>query len=66
MRCQCCNRGLNDYESTVKYKASGDYADLCNKCRKEIHSESGVEFIGRTDLQPYEQHEEEGLYNGES
>ena len=52
MRCTCCDRPLNDYESTVKVRSTGEYADTCNQCRREIGSD--VQYIGRTDLEPYE------------
>jgi hypothetical protein len=32
MRCICCNRALNDYESTLKSLSTGDYLDMCRKC----------------------------------
>jgi len=32
MRCVCCNKNLNDYESTLKSLATGDFLDMCKKC----------------------------------
>lgn len=55
MKCQCCNRTLNDYESTVRLKSTGDFADTCNSCRSEIGNSL---YIGRSDLEPNEQPEE--------
>lgn len=36
MRCQCCNRNLSDYESTLKHPVTMEYLDICNKCLKDI------------------------------
>lgn len=49
MRCQCCDRMLNDFESTRRLKSTGEFADLCNKCVSDM---GGMEFIVRTDLEP--------------
>lgn len=49
MRCVCCDRMLNDYESTVRLKSTGDFADTCNTCRSDIGNEL---YEGRTDLEP--------------
>lgn len=32
MRCQSCDKNLNDWESTKKNPMTGDYEDLCSKC----------------------------------
>lgn len=39
MRCQCCNRNLNNFESTLKSALTGDYLDMCKRCLKD----SGIE-----------------------
>lgn len=36
MRCSCCNVILTTQESTRKFKVSGDYVDMCNKCLNTI------------------------------
>lgn len=36
MRCQCCNRNLSDFESTLKSATTGQYLDICNKCLKDL------------------------------
>lgn len=46
MRCYCCNKNLNDYESTLK-DTSGKYLDTCNKCLKGL----GIDKVGRDDLE---------------
>jgi len=32
MVCLSCNKVLNDYESTRKYKGTNEYIDLCGNC----------------------------------
>jgi len=39
MRCVCCNRNLNDYESTLKGAKSKDYLDMCRTCLKDLDIE---------------------------
>lgn len=63
MRCSCCNAGLSDYEATRKYASTGEFADVCNTCAKEIQQQ-GVNFITRRDLleevnEDYEQFDRE-------
>lgn len=48
MRCNCCNKILSDYESTRKFKNSGDYVDMCNECFR--HIEEDVQVVERDDL----------------
>lgn len=48
MRCQCCDHILTDFEATRKFKESQEYADMCNRCVKELPPE--IEFVGRSDL----------------
>lgn len=55
MRCVCCNKNLNDFESTRKHAETGEYLDLCNRC----YSFTGIPSIGRSDLEPSEQMEME-------
>ncbi len=49
MRCNCCDRNLNNYESTLRLKSTGEYADMCLKCIKE----SGVGFQGNNAHEPF-------------
>lgn len=58
MRCLSCDRALTDFESTRKYKESGLYIDLCNKCFHSGVSEQ-VRYEERHDLL----HEEEDEFN---
>lgn len=50
MRCICCNRNLNDYESTIKSASTGEYLDTCLKCLDGL----GIQYVGRADLQAQE------------
>jgi len=36
MRCECCNVILTPQEATRKFKGSGTYVDMCNKCLTTI------------------------------
>lgn len=51
MRCTCCNRNLNDYESTLKSLVTGDFLDTCTKCLKGLN----IEAVGNGDLLKEEQ-----------
>jgi hypothetical protein len=66
MRCQCCDKNLNDYESTRKSVSTGEYLDMCNKCYSTISDDLLSEV--RYDL--YDGNEddeyEEGDYDEES
>ncbi len=44
MRCQCCNRNLSDYESTLKSVSTGDFLDTCLRCLED----TGIEFVGNS------------------
>lgn len=46
MRCVCCNRNLNDYESTLRHAEHGYFLDTCNKCLNGL----GIPVVGRDDL----------------
>lgn len=49
MRCQCCNRNLNDYESTLRHAETHEFLDTCMKCLDGLN----VPYIGREDLSKY-------------
>lgn len=49
MRCDCCDKELNEFECTRKSAISGEYLNTCNKCLKGL----GIQTIDRTDLNPY-------------
>jgi hypothetical protein len=50
MRCQCCNRFLSDYESTLRRADNNEFVDICQKCLKDIP----IATIGREDLNPFD------------
>jgi hypothetical protein len=65
MRCQCCDKNLNDYESTRKSVSTGEYLDMCNKCYSTISDDLLSEV--RYDLYDgNEEDNEEGEYDEES
>ena len=43
MRCFCCNVILTPSESTRKFKESGEYVDMCNKCLLTIDEDVNYE-----------------------
>ena len=53
MRCQSCNKILNDYESTRKSTVTGDYIDLCNHCystiKDQIYTKERVDLLTESD-----------------
>ena len=46
MRCQCCNRTLSDYESTLRRADTLEFTDLCRSCLRDIP----IATVGREDL----------------
>jgi len=46
MRCQCCNRILTDYETTLRHKYTKEFVDICLKCLDGL----GIKTKGRKDL----------------
>lgn len=46
MRCCCCNRALNDYESTLKSLSTGEFLDACIRCLKDLD----IEAVGNGEL----------------
>lgn len=50
MRCDCCNKLLNDFEATRKSAITGDYINTCNSCLKGLD----IATVDRADLNPYE------------
>lgn len=49
IRCQCCNRPLSDYESTLRRADNGEFVDICLKCLEDIP----ITTVGRNDLEKY-------------
>ena len=46
MRCYCCNRNLNDAESTARHPDTNEFTDTCFTCL----SDSGITPIIREDF----------------
>jgi hypothetical protein len=55
MRCDCCNRPLNDFEATLKSAATGEFLNTCRICLSDL----GIETMGRDDLNPDDDVEED-------
>ena len=47
MKCVCCDRNLNDYESTRRHALTNEFLDLCNRCMKDMPN---IPTKDRTDL----------------
>ena len=57
MRCSCCDRLLNDFESTRKSQSTGEYLDMCNKCYSLVQQDVKTDI--RNDLMEYDVPDEE-------
>lgn len=55
MRCYCCNRNLNDYESTLRHAESLEFIDTCMSCLDGLD----IPVIGREDLNKFEEEEDD-------
>ena len=55
MRCSCCNRALNDYESTLRHAETKEFLDTCMKCLDGLD----IPTTGREDLNQFETLEED-------
>jgi len=42
MKCQCCDVILTTQESVRKFRNSGEYVDMCNKCLSTISDDVNV------------------------
>lgn len=49
MKCQICDKILNDFESTRKHAITGKYLDTCNDCLEGI--DYTIPTIDRMDLE---------------
>ena len=50
MRCQCCNKQLNDFESTRRHAITREFLDLCNNCFASVASAASLPTLDRKDL----------------
>jgi len=64
MRCQCCNKNLSDYESTLRHPVTGEFLDICKKCLVDIPIEP-VEPARRVDDNDYDVDDEIDSINTE-
>ena len=55
MRCYCCNKALNDYESTLRSATTGEFLDMCTSCLNELD----IDTVGREDLHGFDNQNEE-------
>jgi len=46
MRCDCCNKKLSPYESTLRHAESRAFLDTCLSCLDGL----GIPYVGRSDL----------------
>lgn len=56
-RCDCCNKVLDDYETTLRHAVTGEFLNTCSKCLKGL----GIPKKGRADLKPRQTKEEDYL-----
>lgn len=67
MHCECCDALLDDVDATARFTESGNYVNMCKKCRKFLPR--NIEVTLRNDLQRKTHEEEDGdlidkdLYN---
>jgi hypothetical protein len=59
MRCICCNKQLNDFESTRRHAITREFLDMCNSCHASVASSSRLPTIDRKDLDSLSGIEEE-------
>ena len=59
MRCICCNKQLNDFESTRRHAITREFLDMCNSCHASVASSARLPTIDRKDLDSLSGIEEE-------
>jgi len=50
MKCVCCNKNLNDFESTRRHVITREFLDMCNGCHASVTSTASMPTIDRKDL----------------
>ncbi len=50
MRCQCCDKQLNDFEATRRHAVTRDFLDLCNNCHHSVKTSASLPTLDRKDL----------------
>jgi hypothetical protein len=51
MRCICCDRKLNDFESTRRHAITNEFLDMCNGCYRSVDNQVALPVFERQDLQ---------------
>lgn len=59
MRCECCDRLLDDVEATARFAESGEFVNMCTKCRGWLPKE--LKIILRNDLIKREQEDDDSI-----
>lgn len=52
MRCCCCNRNLNDWESTLKSTNTGEFLDMCRRCLDGLDIEVSKNLTDPDEISP--------------
>jgi hypothetical protein len=63
MRCECCDRNLNDYESVAKHAVTGKYLNMCRTCLREIGI---IPVISNPTFDPFEKMIEDDSSTGDN
>jgi len=50
MKCLCCDKSLNDFESTRRHAVTREFLDLCNKCHHSVAMSANLPTLDRKDL----------------
>lgn len=59
MKCVCCNKNLNDFESTRRHAITREFLDMCNNCHASVTRSAKLPTIDRKDLENHSGIEEE-------
>lgn len=58
MRCDCCNKKLSEFESTLRHAITGEFLNTCVKCLDSL----GIPTLEREDLKLQERVDEEDSF----
>jgi len=50
MRCVCCDKQLNDFESTRRHALTREFLDMCNSCHHSVTRSASLPTLDRKDL----------------
>lgn len=62
IRCDCCNKRLSDYETSLKSVESGEYMNTCVKCLSGL----GIAVQGNSSLITQQDRDMDDLYDDET